>query len=71
MVAGITAVPEGFPETKYWLPYFMVTDAEASSSISHELGGESLSPARTISGVGTFTLQKDPTGALFYLFQGE
>ena len=71
MVAGILQKTEDSPKTKFWLPYFMVHDIEQAASAAVELGGEQLSPTMTISGIGSFSLFQDPSGALSYLFQNE
>ncbi|OIJ94825.1 VOC family protein [Streptomyces colonosanans] len=49
----------------HWLPYFAVTDADATVSKGQELGGTIEMPATDIEGVGRIARLIDPYGARF------
>ncbi|MGW3493455.1 VOC family protein [Streptomyces sp. NPDC001020] len=49
----------------HWLPYFAVTDADATVSRTQELGGTVGTPAADIEGVGRIARLVDPWGARF------
>ncbi len=49
----------------YWLPYFEVTDADATVSKAQQLGGTVRMPATDLEGVGRIAKLADPYGARF------
>ncbi|WP_055494129.1 VOC family protein [Streptomyces sp. TP-A0356] len=49
----------------YWLPYFEVTDTDATVSKAQDLGGTVRVPATDIEGVGRIARLADPYGARF------
>ncbi len=58
---------EGSPPT--WLVYFHVADADASTRIVEESGGDVHFPPTTI-GIGRIAVCADPQGAVFGIFAG-
>ncbi|MBC7927089.1 MAG: VOC family protein [Bryobacteraceae bacterium] len=53
-----------------WLPYFIVTDIDASVSACKERGGQIVKdPPATDGGGGRFCVIRDPAGAFAALFQ--
>ena len=63
MNAQMTGVPP------HWMPYFMVSDCDASASKAKELGGALLVPPSDIPNVGRFAVIRDPQGAVFAIFK--
>jgi len=65
-IGGMMAMPEQVPAAvpPFWLPYFVVTDAEATTQKAKELGGQVMMPPMTIP-QGTFAVLADPDGATF------
>ena len=66
-VAGVMAMtgdewPADLPP--HWMPYFEVTDPDASAARAQELGGRISVPPTTIP-PGRFAVLSDPTGAVF------
>ncbi len=53
----------------YWLPYFAVTDCEATAAMTIELNGTMRLPPTTIENVGRFAVLTDPQGAVFAVIQ--
>ncbi|GHD92178.1 VOC family protein [Streptomyces naganishii] len=53
---------EGGP---HWLPYFEVTDADATAAKAEQLGGTVRKPAADVPGVGRIARLTDPSGARF------
>ncbi|MFJ3223424.1 VOC family protein [Streptomyces sp. NPDC086783] len=49
----------------YWLPYFEVTDTDATVSLAQELGGTVRMPATDLPDVGRIAKLADPYGARF------
>jgi len=49
----------------YWLPYFEVTDTDATVGKAQELGGTVRMPATDLEGVGRMAKLADPYGARF------
>ncbi|MET8289069.1 VOC family protein [Streptomyces sp. NPDC048448] len=49
----------------YWLPYFEVTDTDATVAKAQELGGTVRMPATDLEGVGRMAKLADPYGARF------
>lgn len=73
-VGGVIALPEaakaqGAPPQ--WVAYCTVPDANAAASKNEELGGEILMAPKTVPGVGTFGVLRDPQGAVFAPFTPE
>jgi len=68
MFGGIVDVdddPAGTGATPHWLPYFEVTDADATVTTAQELGGQVTMPATDMEGVGRIARLTDPYGARF------
>jgi hypothetical protein len=66
-VAGayaLTPEMEGMPVC--WMPYFAVTDPDATAEKARSLGGTVLKEPADIPGIGRFTMLRDPQGAMFY-----
>lgn len=67
-VAGMMASPQpGAPPA--WLAYVAVESADASVARARTLGAEVLHPPTDIPGIGRFSVLRDPTGAVFAVFQ--
>ncbi|MFF9407648.1 VOC family protein [Streptomyces anandii] len=68
MFGGIVPLGEDPVEAEagpYWLPYFEVTDTDATVARAEELGGTVRSAATDIPGVGRIARLTDPSGARF------
>jgi predicted enzyme related to lactoylglutathione lyase len=67
---GMMGMPPGMPESmpSYWMPYFMVTDCDASAAKARSLGATLHVPPRDIPSTGRFAVLSDPQGAMFALF---
>lgn len=62
-MAGIVQLqPGGSP---HWLPYFEVSDCDATVSMAQQLGGTVRAPALSMEGVGRMAILADPHGARF------
>lgn len=59
-------MPAGVPS--YWMPYFQVTDTDASTAKATGLGAKVMVPPKDISKTGRFAIISDPQGAMFALF---
>ena len=66
MMAMPAQVPAGVPS--YWMPYFQVTDCDASAAKATGLGGKVMVAPRDISKTGRFAILNDPQGAMFAVF---
>jgi predicted enzyme related to lactoylglutathione lyase len=66
LVVGLTAPRDGVPAG--WLPYIIVAEVKEVTRRSRELGGHVLRDCIEIPD-GTFSVVRDPTGAVFGLFQ--
>ncbi|MEV6400800.1 VOC family protein [Streptomyces sp. NPDC051907] len=55
----------------YWLPYFAVSDCDATVARAVELGGRVRTPPTDMEGVGRSAKLSDPAGARFAVLQGE
>ena len=67
-VAGLMPQPKPMAEAKappFWTVYFDVADCDAVMERAKKLGGEIVTPAMDIPGVGRFAILKDPDGAAF------
>jgi predicted enzyme related to lactoylglutathione lyase len=66
--AGLMKNPgNGAPDT--WLAYFLVEDLAASTNRAKELGATAIMESAPIPGLGSFSLVRDPLGAVLALFQ--
>jgi predicted enzyme related to lactoylglutathione lyase len=65
------APPPGAPQHAQWISHLQVEDATASAARVKELGGEVVMPPMVVGDSGTFAVVKDPTGAVFSLWQPE
>jgi predicted enzyme related to lactoylglutathione lyase len=69
--AGMMPTPKEMPNVPpNWLPYFEVTDTDASASKAVGAGGTQIVPPTDIPNVGRFAIIQDPQGAVFALFKG-
>lgn len=66
--AGIMKLPVEVRAPPYWLSYVLVTDVDATTSKSEELGGTTLAPPQNIPGMGRFSIIQDPVGAVIAIF---
>jgi len=53
----------------FWMPYFQVSNVDASASKSKELGGKVFLGPQDIPNAGRFAILTDPQGAVFAIFQ--
>ena len=69
-MAGMMAKPPHMPPEmpSFWLPYFMVTDVDASVATATSLGGKAHVGPQDIPGTGRFAIIADPQGAAFAVF---
>jgi len=64
--AGLMAIPENMPAPRSaWIPYFTVTDTDATAAKAKELGATICCPPTDIPTVGRFSVIADPQGATF------
>jgi predicted enzyme related to lactoylglutathione lyase len=71
-VGGMIAIaPEWGGMPPHWLPYFSVSDCDATVTRSSGTGGRTLMPAREIPQVGRFAILQDPQGASFAVIKLE
>ncbi|NRQ38253.1 VOC family protein [Nonomuraea sp. NN258] len=63
-LAGIVELQVG-EEVPHWLPYFEVTDCDATTALAQQLGGLVRAPATSVDGVGRFAVLSDPHGIRF------
>jgi len=69
---GMIAIdPQWGPVPPHWLPYFAVTDCDATVRRTTDLGGRTMMPARDIPNVGRFAILMDPQGAAFAIIKLE
>ena len=70
-IAGMLPTPAQMPASvpSYWMPYFQVTDCDASTAKAKELGASVMTPPRDIPNTGRFSILKDPQGAMFAVFK--
>jgi len=68
---GMMPKPADMPKhiPSYWMPYFMVTNVDASTDKAKQLGGKPMVGPQDIPGTGRFSIVSDPQGAAFALFQ--
>ncbi|MGN9843343.1 VOC family protein [Nonomuraea sp. H19] len=62
-MAGIAELQHG--DSPHWLPYFEVSDCDATASMAQQLGGTMQAPSMTVEGVGRMAFLSDPYGARF------
>ena len=69
--AGMMKMPEDMPAhvPSYWMPYFQVDDADASTAKAKELGGKLMVGPHDIPKTGRFAILQDPQGAMFAVFK--
>ena len=66
---GMLPMPDmGGPMPSFWMPYFQVTDCDASVARAAELGGSVMRAAEDIPHTGRFAILRDPQGAMFAVF---
>jgi len=67
---GMMAKPPHLPSEmpSFWLPYFMVTDVDATAAKAGSLGGSTHFGPHDIPGTGRFAILADPQGAAFAVF---
>lgn len=66
--AGLMRSP--FPGGQsYWTPYVTVPALDPAVDRARELGARLETPRETVPGVGHFALLRDPSGAIFGLFE--
>jgi predicted enzyme related to lactoylglutathione lyase len=69
-IGGMMAIqPEWGPMPPHWMPYFMVSDCDATVARAAQLGGGAMMPARDIENVGRFAILRDPQGAAFAIIK--
>ena len=66
MMAKQPHMPPEMPS--FWLPYFLVTDVDASAEKVKSLGGQIHMGPQDIPGTGRFAVIQDPQGAAFCMF---
>jgi hypothetical protein len=68
---GMMGMPPGMPPgmPSYWMPYFMVTDCDASTAKAKSLGANVMVGPQDIPGTGRFSVFSDPQGAVFAVYQ--
>nr|WSY57643.1 VOC family protein [Streptomyces sp. NBC_00886] len=70
-VVPLDVDPTGAPSGAYWLPYFEVSDADATVAKALETGGKVTMPATSMKGVGRMAHLTDPYGARFAIIKSE
>jgi uncharacterized protein len=67
---GMLPMPSDMPAAvpSYWMPYFQVTDCDASTAKATGLGAAVMVPPHDIPQTGRFSILKDPQGAMFAVF---
>ena len=61
--------PAGAPQTATWISHLQVESAADSAAKAKSLGGQVLMEPMKVGDFGTFAVVKDPTGAVFSLWQ--
>jgi uncharacterized protein len=69
--AGMMKMPADMPAhvPSYWMPYFQVDDADASTAKAKELGAKLMVGPHDIPMTGRFAILQDPQGAMFAVFK--
>jgi uncharacterized protein len=71
-VGGMIAIDPSWGNVPpHWLPYFQVTDCDATARRAESSAGSVMMPARDIPKVGRFAILKDPQGAAFAIIKLE
>jgi len=52
-----------------WLPYFQVTDVDATANKAKDLGAMLFVPPADIPNTGRFSVIRDPQGAVFAIYK--
>jgi predicted enzyme related to lactoylglutathione lyase len=67
---GMMAMPAQMPAhvPSYWMPYFQVSDVDASAAQATTLGATVMVGPQDISKTGRFAILTDPQGAMFAIF---
>ena len=65
--AGLMKAP--FPGASYWTPYVTVPRLDPAVERAKALGAKVEAPRATVPEVGHFAILRDPTGAIFGLFE--
>jgi predicted enzyme related to lactoylglutathione lyase len=68
---GMMPKPKEMPAhiPSYWMPYFQVAGADASTAKAKELGAHLMVGPQDIPNTGRFAILSDPQGAVFALFE--
>lgn len=68
---GMMPKPPHLPPSmpSFWLPYFMVTDVDATVAKANSLGGQTHFGPQDIPDAGRFAVLQDPQGAAFAVFK--
>ncbi len=68
---GIMQMPEAAAGTPpHWLAYIAVPNVDEATAKSTALGGKTFCPPTDIPNIGRFSVNADPTGAVFAFFKG-
>ena len=69
-VGGMIAIDPAWGNVPpHWLPYFQVTDCDATARRAESSAGSVMMPARDIPKVGRFAILKDPQGTAFAIIK--
>jgi predicted enzyme related to lactoylglutathione lyase len=63
--------PQMGPIPPHWMPYFAVTDCDATVQKASEHGGGVIRPAEDIPNIGRFAILRDPASAVFAIIKPE
>jgi len=69
-LGGMMAMPPNMPAhvPSYWMPYFQVTDVDASANKAKGLGARPMVGPQDIPNTGRFAILSDPQGAMFAIY---
>ena len=69
-LGGMMAMPPNMPAhvPSYWMPYFQVTDVDASANKAKGLGANLMVGPQDIPNTGRFAILSDPQGAMFAIY---
>ena len=67
---GMMAMPPNMPPhvPSYWMPYFQVSDVDASADKAKGLGAKIMVGPQDIPGTGRSAIVTDPQGAMFAIY---
>jgi hypothetical protein len=69
-IGGMMRIPKEWGDVPpNWLPYFAVSDCDATAAKAKELGGSVTVPPTDIPNVGPFAVLQDPQGAVFAVYR--